>query len=89
MNFNKSAFWVQVHDLPLRSKNQRVAEKLCKAIGTVNCGVDDSVTEGDRFVRVRVTLNIFKPLCKGRVISLDDGKDLWIPFKYEWLPNLY
>ena len=48
MNFNQSTFWVQVHDLPLRFR--KVAEQLCKATGTVNRGVDDLVTEGDRFV---------------------------------------
>lgn len=62
--------------------------QLYEAIRIVNCGVDDSFMEGDRFVRVRVTLNIFKPLCKGRVITLDDEKDVWIPFKYERLPKL-
>ena len=65
-----------------------MAEQLCKATGTVNRGVDDLVMEGDQFVRIRVTLNISKPLCRGKVITLDGGKDLWIPFKYERLPNL-
>uniref|UniRef100_A0A7N2L0X4 DUF4283 domain-containing protein n=1 Tax=Quercus lobata TaxID=97700 RepID=A0A7N2L0X4_QUELO len=88
MFFDQATFWVQVHDLLLRFRNRRVAGQLCEAMGTVNRGEDDSAMEGDRFVRVRVTLNISKPLCKGRVITLDDGKDLWIPFKYEWLPNL-
>ena len=77
-----------MHDLPLRFRNRRVAEQLCEAIGTENCGVDDLVTEGDQFVQVRVILNISKPLCRGKVITLDDGKDLWIPFKYGQLPNL-
>lgn len=65
-----------------------MGEQLCEAMGTVNHGEDDLAMEGDRFVRVRVTLNISKPLCRGRVITLDDRKDLWIPFKYELLPNL-
>ena len=59
-----------------------VAEQLCEALGTVNRGEDESAMVGDRFVRGRVTLNISKPLCRGRVITLDDGKDLRIPFKY-------
>ncbi|KAK9992681.1 hypothetical protein SO802_027666 [Lithocarpus litseifolius] len=88
MKFDQSTLWVQVHDLPLRFRNRMVAEQLCEALGTVNRGVDESAMVGDRFVRVRVTLNISNPLCKGRVITLDDGKDLWIPFKYELLTNL-
>ena len=88
MNFDLATFWVQVHDLPLRFRNRRVAEHLCEAIGTVKLGEENLAMEGDRFVRVRVTANISKPLCRGRVITLDDEKDLWIPFKYERLPNL-
>ncbi|KAL0013463.1 hypothetical protein SO802_000532 [Lithocarpus litseifolius] len=57
-------------------------------MGAINRGEDELAMEGDRFVWVRVTLNISKPLCRGRVIALDDGKDLWIPFKYEQFPNL-
>ncbi|KAL0003477.1 hypothetical protein SO802_017258 [Lithocarpus litseifolius] len=89
MKFDQGTFWVQVHDLPLRFRNQTVAEQLCEAMGVVNRSEKDQTMEGDRFVRVRVTLNISKPLCRGRVITLDDRKDLWIPFKYERLPNLY
>ena len=88
MNFELATFWVQVHDLPLRFRNRKVAEQLCEAIGIVKHGEENSAMEGVMFVRVRVILNISKPLCRGRVITLDDGKDLWIPFKYEWLPNL-
>ena len=88
MKFDHATFWIQVHDLPLRFRNRVVAEQLCEALGTVNRGEEETAMVGDRFVRVRVTLNVSKPLCRGRVITLDDGKDLWIPFKYERLPNL-
>ena len=88
MEFNKVTFWVQVHDLPIRFRTRKIAEQLCEAIGRVNVGADDAETEGDNFLRVRVTLDISQPLCRGRVISLDCGKDLWVPFKYERLPSL-
>ena len=87
MGFELATFWIQVHDLPLRFRNRRVAEKLCEVLGTVNHEEQETDLLGVRFVRVRVTLNISKPLCRGRVITLEDGKDLWIPFKYERLPD--
>ena len=73
MNFELATFWVQVHDLPPRFRNRRVVEHLCEAIGTVKLGEENPAMEGDRFVRVRATVNISKPLCRGRVITLDDG----------------
>ena len=43
---------------------------------------------GDGFIRVWVKVDISKPLCRGRVLSLENGKELWVSFKYEQLPNL-
>ena len=37
-------------------------------------------------MQVRVLVDVTQPLCRGRVISLDDDKDLWVSFKYERLP---
>ena len=39
-------------------------------------------------MRIRVVLDVSLPLCRGRVISLENGKSLWITFKYERLPNI-
>lgn len=33
-------------------------------------------------------VDISKPLCRGRRITLEDGKAHWVSFKYEHLPNL-
>lgn len=53
-----------------------MAEKICEAIGKVNMMPDENESEGDGFIRIRVTIDILKPLCRGRVISLDRGKEL-------------
>ena len=39
-------------------------------------------------MRVRVTIDISQPLCRGKVVLLDSGKEMWVPFKYERLPSL-
>ena len=39
-------------------------------------------------MRVRVTLDLNLPLCRGRVITLAEGGKSWVSFKYERLPNL-
>ena len=88
MEFKKVTFWVQVHNLPVRFRTRRIAEQLYEAIGTTNVVTDEVETEGEKFMRVRVTIDISQTLCRGRVISLDSGKELWVSFKYERLPNL-
>ena len=79
---------MQVHNLPIRFQTKRIAEQLCEAIGKVNIGIDEAEIEGDNLMRVQVTIDISQPLSRGRVVSLDSGKELWVHFKYERLPSL-
>ena len=65
-----------------------MAEKICGMIGTVHEPAEGSATEGDGFIRVRVTIDMSQPLSRGKVISLESGKELWVSFKYERLSNL-
>ena len=44
--------------------------------------------EGGNFLRFRVKLDLSLPLCRGRLISLENGKQIQVSFKYERLPNL-
>ena len=39
-------------------------------------------------MRIHVLIDITKPLCRGRIISLDSNDDHFISFKYERLPNI-
>ena len=64
---------MQVHDLPIRFQTRKIAEQLCEVVGKVITETDEAETEGDNFMRVRVIIDISKPLCRGRVISLDSG----------------
>ena len=78
---------MQVHDIPVRFMNQKVADGICSNVGTV---IKKSETEGEggSFMRVRVRLDITIPLSRGRKVSLGQGKELWVSFKYERLPNI-
>ena len=88
LNFQWVSFCVQVHDIPIRFMTREVAKNICDTVGTV-CrsigGVDD---DGGRFIRVKVKLDISLPLCRGRVVTFESGKKIWVSFKYEQLPNL-
>ena len=65
-----------------------MAEKVYGAAGLVDKNTKESDSMGDGFVRVRVIMDISKPLCRVRVVSLENGKELWVSFKYERLSNL-
>ena len=88
LKLDKASFWVQVHNIPIGYRNKSVAADICEAIGRVDRSPDDSESEGGSYIRVRVTLDVFPPLCRGRVVTFEDGGKIWINFRYERLPNI-
>jgi hypothetical protein len=88
MVFESAVFWVQIHNLPVLSLKKEVAVSLGRSIGEVLTTTDsDEELGGGRVMRIRVKVNINKPLCRGRKIGLANGKDSWATFRYERLPN--
>lgn len=87
LTFNHTSFWVLVHDIPVRFMNQKVAKGICSTVGTVIRKLDTKVTGGS-FMRVRVNLDVTRPLSRGRMVSIGQGKEQWVSFKYECLPNI-
>jgi hypothetical protein len=86
MQFQHTPIWIQVHDLPLLCMNRGVGTKIGASLGEI---VDvDMAGDGagwGRCLRLRVVIDIFKPLERGRALNFG-GKSHWINFKYEKLP---
>ncbi|MBA0550147.1 hypothetical protein Golob_021117 [Gossypium lobatum] len=59
---------------------------LLHAIGVTFGGVIRSEIIGE-FCRLRIELNVQKPLRRGIFVSTGNGNKCWIPFKYEKLPT--
>ena len=38
-------------------------------------------------MRIRVQVDVSKPLCRGPKVVFEDGKEGWVAFKHEKLPN--
>ncbi|XP_065624928.1 uncharacterized protein LOC136065537 [Quercus suber] len=81
-------FWVQIYDIPIRFRNKEIAEQICESVGTILYPDGAPECDGGSFIRVRVKVDISQPLCRGKLITLEDGKDHWVSFKYERLANL-
>lgn len=67
--------------------NKKAAEGLCLGIGDV-CPTEFSLMEGGDHLRVRVILDITKPLFRGCKITLEGGNLGWVSFKYERLSSI-
>jgi len=54
--------------------NQKVAEGICGTVGTIIQKLDTEV-DGGSFIRVKVSLDITRPLNRGRMVSMGQGKE--------------
>lgn len=80
--------WVQIYDVPI-GLTWKAAVDIVSVVGKVDESVlEDEKFKGCNFMRVRVAVNVTKPLCRGRKIALSGGSDSWVSFRYERLPNL-
>uniref|UniRef100_A0A7N2R2G9 DUF4283 domain-containing protein n=1 Tax=Quercus lobata TaxID=97700 RepID=A0A7N2R2G9_QUELO len=88
LGFDRVSFWIQIHNLPYLLLTTDVAINLGESIGKVYIPKDTTEMRGGNFMRVRVTINILEPLCRGRRVMFDENNDGWVSFMYEWLPNI-
>lgn len=73
--FDYTSMWVQVHDLPI-GLLMSVAKDIVFKVGTVDKSTQGGeMFEGCNFPRVRVAVDVSKPLCQGRRITLSNGKE--------------
>ena len=49
---------------------------------------DPRVYDGGSFLHIQVSIDLTLPLCRGRLVSLNKDKQVWVSFKYERLPNI-
>ncbi|KAL0002312.1 hypothetical protein SO802_016093 [Lithocarpus litseifolius] len=88
LKLNRTTFWVQVHNLPVKFMNVKATEKICKVLGRVIPTGNPNDSKGGNFIRIRVSMDVTGPLCRGRLVSMEQEKQVWISFKYERLPNI-
>lgn len=84
----KAPFWIRVYDLPIKAMNMSTA----RAIGAVFGGLieldEELILASEKFLRVRVMIDVMKPLRRG-IILVFGGKKVWVEIKHERLPNFF
>ena len=86
--FNQTTFWVQIHSRPILFLKKDTVVSLEREVGKVlRTSETNEEVGGGRIMRIRVVVDITKPLCCGRKIGLNKGGEGWVSFKYKRLPN--
>jgi hypothetical protein len=86
LEMNKVAFWVRIYELPLKIRSDSMAKKLGNIIGQYEETDPNDRNRTGRFLRLKVSIDLRKPLKRGTVIKYQD-KSLKVFFKYERLPT--
>lgn len=79
---------MQIHNLTFPLQTIETTFNIGKTIGPVIKPKDLNEMLGANFLRVRVIVEVSKPLCRGRKISWDTKCAGWAAFMYERLPNI-
>jgi hypothetical protein len=87
--FNDVPIWIRIFKLPLGMMNGETGEQIGQEVGEfLEAAVGDDGMAVGKFLRIRVRIDLRKPLMRG--ITLHFGDDMlpkWCPFEYEFLPE--
>ena len=87
IKFDRTPFWIQIHGLPTMCQTKTVGMSIGSTLGEVEkVDVNGKGFCLGSFLRIRVQLDITKPLCRGRKVRLGEHGMKWVDFKYERLP---
>ncbi|KAL9666114.1 hypothetical protein QQ045_000437 [Rhodiola kirilowii] len=90
-NMNRLGVWAQLHNLPVGAalKDKEPGEKLAKNIGRfVMVSQSELEASRKRYIRVRVEVEIDKPLVTSFYLNRRNREPLWVTVKFERLPEV-
>ncbi|KAL2935539.1 hypothetical protein RDABS01_018657 [Bienertia sinuspersici] len=82
---NSSPFWVRLYNLPFNYRTNETMRTIASNIGRV-LEVDDDELGMDNFQRVKIMIDVSKPLSKFQKIRTRSGHIVKVECKYERLP---
>lgn len=84
--FDICNMWVQVWNIPLHWMSKDVGRKIGNALGgSCDVVIPENGSKEGRYLRLKVMLNITKPLPRGKLIKLG-LEQTWVELRYENLP---
>ncbi|KAH6805217.1 hypothetical protein C2S51_030048 [Perilla frutescens var. frutescens] len=80
-------FWIRIYDLPMVGRGITTIKQIKNRLGEF-LEWDDSTNEGlSGNVRIKMLINLTRPLKRGTKIYLAQSDPIWLPITYERLPS--
>jgi hypothetical protein len=91
LKFDTIPIWVRIMKMPLGMMRKEVGKEIGDLIGKfVEMEGEEGEVKAGKFLRVKVRMNITKPLMRGIKLTVEvvgGEKEAWCPFQYEFLPD--
>lgn len=88
MKLDKLNLWVQIYDLPIGFMTERVVKEVGNFIGEYGESCGRNFSGGwKEYLRVRVQIDLTKPLKRRMKVRKSGDEWTWINFKYENVPS--
>lgn len=81
-----SPFWAQLYNLPMDRRTEKSVRAIGGGLGEV-LEVESDGIPWDKSVRLKILLDVMKPLRRIQQVRSRDGKVVVVEIKYERLPN--
>lgn len=86
VQLNKMEIWVQIYDLPVGMMSDKLLENVGNYVGTFVKADSQNIHGGWKvFYRIRVIMDVDKPIKRRMKLKREGGVWSWINFKYERL----
>ncbi|XVF00471.1 hypothetical protein REPUB_Repub04eG0004000 [Reevesia pubescens] len=82
--------WIQIHGIPMGLMLEKIGTIIGHALGDVlEVVTSDSLLGWEKYLRVRVMINVTKPLNRGTWLTIGNGEQVLVLFKYECITAFY
>lgn len=87
MKFSKTPFWIRLYDIPMMARDDHILRQIGGRFGQI-VEIDSNTTNGiARSVRIKVLIDVEKPMKRGTRLRIGKADPCWIPITYERLPS--
>lgn len=87
MKFTETPMWIRIYDLPISGRDIATLKQIGRRVGEV-LDIDKVTTTGlTKSVRLKIEIQMEKPLKRGIKVRIGTSEPIWLPVTYERLPS--